>query len=328
MFKNKKANIIDGVEHQGNIPKERGRLLRYIDERSLGFVFFILICFIVIEMAVFFLLYLIFSASVADSINYSIFSVLGGTAEPSVQSAMGINILISIQSIVTNCVISFFMAIVLYKLISIEPELIKMEDHVVFDPETGTLRLRVANASKFTITNAHVVANFRIYIPGSNRHANAKLQLKTDDMVLFRPYVVWTIATKPFNKDGGDDVKLDIDNYDRDRVYKFIPDLLNEKYRSDNEEIAKKTDYRNLDVVITIKSPLFGTDWVYKKSFTAQQFVCGQLKKIEYHDSGEIVSNWSNWGMYDDMSGKYCNECIFAEHCSIIKRNLRDATIK
>lgn len=268
------------------------------------------------------------SASFKVGLGYSFLSVLGETAAASVHNSMWINWIIAFQSIITDCIIAFFMAIVLYKLISIKPELIKMEDHVVFDPTTGTLRLRVANISKFELTNAHVIANFRIYIPESNRHANAKLQLKTDDMVLFGQYTVWNIATKPFRPKDGNDAQLNINRYDKDRVYEFIPDLLNEEYRSDNKRIARRTDYRNLDVVITIKSPLFGTDWVYHKSFTAKDFVCGKLISIEDHSSGKIVMNWSGWGKYEDYIEKnHCEKCVFAGHCGIINKNKGQKTI-
>ena len=65
---------------------------------------------------------------------YSLFSALGEKVAASVPKSMSINRLISVQSILTNCIISFYMALVLYKLINIRPELIKMEEHVVFDP--------------------------------------------------------------------------------------------------------------------------------------------------------------------------------------------------
>lgn len=42
----------------------------------------------------------------------------------------------------------------------------------------------------------------------------------------------------------------------RDGIYEFIPDLPNEKYQSDDEKLAKRTDFRNLDVIVTIKAPL------------------------------------------------------------------------
>lgn len=82
------------------------------------------------------------SSPFIDSVNYSLFSVLGETVGASVRNALYINRLISLESVLTNCIISLYMAIVLYKLISLKPKIIEMEDHLVFDPETGTLRLR------------------------------------------------------------------------------------------------------------------------------------------------------------------------------------------
>lgn len=215
----------------------------------------------------------------------------------------------------------------LYKLINIKPELLKTEDHLVFDPTSGTLRLRVTNSSKFELTNIHVDATFRIHIPNSGRHAHARLQLKTDTMNILYPYTLWNIATKPFSPEDGDKPQLDINKYDSDRTYKFIPDLLSEKYRSDDEKRAKKWDYNSLNVTITIKSPFYGTDWAYHRSFKVEDFVCGKLISVDPHEEGKEITDWSRWGQYEDMSESYCENCTFVGHCGIIKKSQRYSTI-
>lgn len=311
--------------HIGDIPKEKGWLLRLVDKCPLWLMIFLLFIFISIEMLGFAIAYSLISASpFMDSLHYSLFSALGEKVAASVPKSMSINRLISFQSILTNCIISFYMALVLYKLINIKPKLIEMEEHVVFDPETGTLRLRVANISRFQLTHVRVYAAFRIHMPDRGKHANAWLKLKTDNMNVFGSYVPWNIATKPFLPEGREKAQLDLDRFDKERLYECIPDLLNEKYRSDDEEKAKNTDYRNRDVVIIIKSPLFGTDWDYYKSFSAKDFVCGKLDSME-NDDGTI--DWSNWGKYTDKSDSYCEKCVFADYCSIIKRSQRYKTI-
>lgn len=196
-----------------------------------------------------------------------------------------------------------------------------MEDHLVFDPVSGTLRLRIVNRSKFKLINVHIDAYFRIHIPKGGRHANARLKLKIDTMNILHPYTVWNIATKPFLPQNEDGAKLDIKRFDGDRVYEFIPDLLNEIYRSDDTEIAKKVDYNNLNITITIKSPLFGTDWIYNRTYKTKDFVCGKLISVDPHISGKNITDWSNWGKYDDMSKSYCKKCIFSNACGIIKKN-------
>lgn len=328
MNKRDKGKVIGGVKHIGNIPKSQGYLLWFVNKCPLWSMFILVFIFIAIEMFVFACLYSVIStASFKECLDYSIFSVLGETVENSVKNSLVINRIISFQLIFINCTISFFMAIVVYKLISIKPVLIKMEDHVVFDPTSGTLRLRVTNLSKFNLTNIHIDANFRIHIPNSGRHANAKLLLKTDTMNFLLPYTFWNIATKPFLPQSKDDAQLDIKRYDSDRIYEFIPDLLNEKYRSDDEELAKKTDYRNLNVIVTMKAPLFGTDWVYHKSYTAEDFVCGKIISVDPRKPGELIVDWSQWEKYEDMSGDYCDKCAFAGYCGIVKRSKEYKTI-
>lgn len=323
-----KVKEIDGVEHHGEIPKPQGCWLWFIDQCPLWGSIIILFIIIAIEILGFAGLYcMISSSSIKESFDYSLFSALGSTVSASVQNSSILNRIIPVQSILTSCIISLYMAIVLYKLINVKPTLIKMEDHVVFDPDNGTLRLRIVNSSKFDITNVRIKAHFRIYVPGSGRHATADLQLKRDNINVLRPYVAWNIATKPFHPEDEKDACLDIKRYDRDRVYEFIPDLLQEQYRSDDPEIAKRWDYRNLDVTITIKSPLFGADWVYQKSFLAKDFVCGQLVSVENTISGKIIYDWSSWEQYEDMSKSHCSECCFAKHCNIMKRPQRHTLI-
>lgn len=323
---------IDNIRHYSfkKMPKTQGNLLWLVERCPLWLAFIMPFIFIAIEILGFACLYMaISSSSFSDGLNYSLFSTLGETVTASVQNSVLINRIISGQLILTNSLISFSMAIVLYKLINIRPELIKMENHLVFDPVSGTLRLRIVNSSKFCLTNAHVDAYFRIHIPNSNRHANAKLQLKVDNMNLLRPYTTWNIATKPFLPDyGSSSTQLDIKRYDKDRIYEFIPDLLNEKYHSDNVGDAKNADYINLNITITIKSPLFGADWVYHKSFRAIDFVCGQLVSLDRHIPNTESIDWSNWEAYDDMSESYCEKCHFRDHCSITKRTQRHTTIK
>lgn len=316
--------MIQGVEHHGNIPKTRGRLLKFIDSCSFWLMSIMLFCSIAIEIVFFALLYKTISmSSFAENLNYSLFSLIGEKAAASVQNSSVVNRIIPIQSVLTECIISFFMAIALYKLINLKPELIKMEDHLVFDPITGTLRLRTANISKFELTNVRIDASFRIHIPNEGRHANAKLELKTDNMSILHPYTAWNIATKPFSEKDGDKPQLDIKKYDGERIYKFIPDMLSKEFRSDDKQIAERLDYNNLNVIITIKSPLFGADWVYCKSFSAEDFVCGKLVSLDPGIPGKIITNWSNWEEYEDMSESYCEDCNFKEHCGIIKKSRR-----
>lgn len=327
MLKKRRVKVIGNVEHHGNIPEPQGHLLWLVDKCPFWAAIIVLFAFIAIEMMGFACLYsIISSSSFSESLNYSLFSALGETVAESTHNSLLINRIISFQSILTNVIISFFMAIVLYKLININLILVIMEDHVVFDPTSGTLRLRIVNSSKFDISNARINATFRIYMPNSGRHANAKLKLKIDNINILRPYIAWNIATKPFLPTCKNDAQLDIDRYDVDRIYEFVPDLLNEKYRTHDSEEDKCLDYRNLDVTITVKSPLFGTDWVYQKSFTAADFVCGKIISLYPHGS-ERTADWSHWGQYDDMSESYCKECVFSEHCSIIKKSQRRATI-
>lgn len=324
--RNRKAKIIDGNEHIGEIPKEKGLLSRYVVNYPLWVMILLLIIFIFVEMLGFAYLYsVISSSSFMDSLDYSLFSALGEKVPTSIKNATLINRLISVQSILTNCIISFYMALVLYKLISIKPKLIKMEKHVIFDPKTGTLRLRVANVSRFYLTNVRVNTNFRIYLRGGGRYANAKLKLKTDTMSLFCPYTAWNIATKPFLPKDENETQLDISRYDSERLYEFIPDLLNKEYCPADEEPADKIDFRKLDVIITIKSPLFGVEWDYCKSFFAKDFVCGEIISLIRKGSG--VTDWSNWEEYKDKSENYCEKCAFAGHCSIIKMSQKYKTI-
>lgn len=320
MSNKKKIKVIGDVEHHGNMPKQQGKLLWFLCGHSLLLLIFMLFGLIVIEILGFACLYKTVSLlPFTDCFKYSIFSVLGETVADSVQNSLLINYIIAFQVIFTNCTISFFIPIVLYKLINIQPELIKMEDHVVFEPETGTLKWRIANVSKFTFTKVHIDANFRIHLPGKKRHANAELPLKVNDINSMRPYKAWNIATKPFRPEHKEEAALDVDRYDRERIYEFVPDLLSEKYRSDEPEKARRSDYNNLNMTVTIKAPLFGNEWVYAKSFKAEDFVCGQYISLDPHISGKNVTDWSNWEVYDDMSGNYCKECIFEEHCGIIK---------
>lgn len=328
MFDIHRAKVIDGIEHRGDVPRPRGRLLELVDRCPLWLSILVLFVLIALEMLGFAVLYhLISESSIEDCLDYSLFSALGETVPGRVKNAVIIDRIIPVQSIMTNCLISFCMAIVLYKLINARPMLIKIENHVVFDPTTGTLRLRIVNSSNFTITNVRVNASFRLHIPNGGRHATANLRLKRDTVDIFRPYVVWNVATKPFVPGSEDAARLDIERYDKDRIYEFIPDMLNEGYRSDDPELAKRLDYRNLDVTFTVKSPLFGTDWVYQKSFSAKDFVCGKLISLDPHTPGKEIMDWSNWGRYDDMSESYCKSCVFAGHCGIVKKHQRHTLI-
>lgn len=328
MFHIHKVRIIDGVEHHGDVPKPQGRMLKLVDKCPLWLSFLALFILLALEMLGFAGVYcVISSASFEKGLNYSLFSVLGETVGGWVKNSVIINRIISAQSILTNCLISFYMAIVLYKLINAKPMLIKMEDHVVFDPTSGTLRLRIVNSSNFDITNVRINASFRLHIPNSGRHATTNLRLKRDTIDVLRPYVAWFIATKPFIPESADMAQLDIERYDGDRVHGFIPDMLNECYRSDDPELAKRLDYRNLDVTFTVKSPLFGTDWVYQKSFSAKDFVCGKPISLDPHMPGKAVMDWSKWGQYRDMSEGHCRSCVFAGHCGIIKMRQRHTLI-
>lgn len=316
-----KIKVIDGVEHRGDMPKPQGMLLWLVCKCPLWSIVIMLFVFIAMEMLGFACLYKAVSlSSFIDCLNYSFFSILGETVADSVRNSMSINYIISFQVILTNCSISFFTAIFLYKLINIKPELIKMEDHLVFDPESGTLRLRITNTSRFTLTNVRIDASIRIHLPGKRRHANAKLRLKVKDINPFKPYEVWNIATKPFRPENTEETKLNVERYDSDREYEFIPDLLSEKYRSDDAEKAKRTDYNNLNLTITIKSPLFGNDLIYQKDFKAEDFVCGTLISLDPHEPDKNITKWSNWEKYKEVSESYCKECIFTEHCGIIKK--------
>lgn len=78
--------------------------------------------------------------------------------------------------------------------------------------------------------------NFHIYLSNRNRHANARLQLKTDTLDVVKPYAPWSIATKEFHPKQEKDFQLDVERFDNDRIYEFIPDLLNEKYRPDDKK--------------------------------------------------------------------------------------------
>lgn len=323
------VKIMNGVEHRNNTFKEQGKIHKFIEKCPLGVIIFTPLVFIFIEMVIFAFLYMgLSSSSFGNCINYSILSVLGEMVDTSIQNAFWINRMISIQSILTNCIISFFMAVVLYKIMSIKPKLIKVEDHLVFDPCSGTLRLRIVNVSGFRLKNVYINAYFRVHIPESGRNAWAKLNLKIDNIVCLEPYTPWNIATKPFieNAKPKSDVQLDISKYDRDRICDFIPDMLNEKYRSDDIEVAKRCDYVNIHLTITYKSPLFDTDRVHHEEFKTKDFVCGKLNCIESHDSGKIIMDWSKWGQYDDMSETYCNKCSFVNNCSIIKKKKRTIT--
>lgn len=330
MSKRDRVKIINGVEHRNNTFKEQGKIHKFIEKCPLGVIFFIPLIFILIEMVVFAFLYMVLSsASFGSSFNYSFFSVLGEMVDTSIKNALWINRVISIQSVLTNCIISFFMAVVLYKIMSIKPKFIKVEDRLVFDPGSGTLRLRIVNVSKFKLKNVYINEYFRLHMPERGRHAWAKLNLKIDNIVCLEPYKPWNIATKPIIEDSKPigDVQLNIDKYDRNRICDFIPDMLNEKYRSDDIKVASSCDYINLHITITYKSPLFDTDRVQHKEFKTNDFVCGQLKRIEQHEEGKIIMDWSAWGQYFDMSEKYCEDCLFSKHCSIIKKNKDDATI-
>ena len=197
----KKDKIINGVEHQNNTFKEQGKIYKFIEKCPLGVIIFLPLLFILIEMVVFAFLYMgLSSSSFGNSFSYSMFSSLGEMVDTSVKNAFWINRIISIQLIITNCIISFFMAVVLYKFMSIKPKLIKVEDHLVFDPSSGTLRLRIVNVSRFKLKNVYIKAYFRLHIPESNRHAWAKLNLKIDEIVCLEPYKPWNIATKPFKE--------------------------------------------------------------------------------------------------------------------------------
>lgn len=322
-LKKDEDEIIDGIVHQNNTFKEQGKIYKFIEKCPLWVIILFPLLFILIEMVVFAFVYMrLSSSSFGNSFNYSIFSTLGEMVDTSVKNAVWINRIISIQLIITNCIISFFMAVVLYKFMSIKPNLIKVEDHLVFDPSSGTLRLRIVNVSRFKLKNVYIKAYFRLHIPESGRHAWAKLNLKIDEIVCLEPYIPWNIATKPFieNSEPRGETQLDIGKYDRERICDFIPDMLNEKYRSDDIEVAKRCDYINLHLTITYKSPLFDTDRVHYEEFKTEDFYCGQLKGIEKHESGKVIMDWSNWGEYDDQSESHCKGCFFEGNCSIIKK--------
>lgn len=326
--KNKNKKIGDAL-HSGNVPKPQGKWLYYIDRCPLWLAFVILFTVIFMEILVFACIYMaIASVSFTEGMNYSFFSTLGEMATESTLHSVVINRIISFQSILTSCIISFFMAIILYKLINTKPVLLKVEDHLVFDCTTGTLRLRVANISKFELINVHVDAYFRIHIPEGGRHATTRLHLKTEELSYLAPYMVWNIATKPFLPKDKNSAALDVSKYDSDRVCEFIPDLLNEKYRSDDEKKAKNQDYKNLHIIFTVKSPFFNTDWTYHKSFSARDFVCGKLVSLNSCIDGKSTTDWSKWNKYIGASDSDCEKCIFAGHCGIIKNAQRYSVVK
>lgn len=73
-------------------------------------------------------------------------------------------------------------------------------------------------------------------------------------------------------------------------------------------------------MIFTIRSPLFGSEWVYSKSYKAEQFVCGRVKNIEDNKSEKkTFFDWSNWEQYDDKFN--CETCAYVNHCSIIKKS-------
>lgn len=159
MSKRDSVEIINNVEHRNNIFKEQGKIYKFIEKCPLAIIIFIPLIFILMEMVVFALLYMVLSSSsFGNSFNYSILSVLGEKVDTSIKNAIWINRMISIQLIITNCTISFFMAVVLCKFMSIKPKLIKVEDHLVFDPSSGTLRLRIVNVSRFKLKNVYINA--------------------------------------------------------------------------------------------------------------------------------------------------------------------------
>lgn len=71
MFNIHRAKVIDGIEHRGDVPRPRGRLLELVDRCPLWLSILVLFVLIALEMLGFAVLYhLISESSIEDYLDY------------------------------------------------------------------------------------------------------------------------------------------------------------------------------------------------------------------------------------------------------------------
>lgn len=224
----------------------------------------------------------------------------------------------SIQAIIGMFYTSIFIAILLYKLIKISPNVIKFEEFAVFSPKDGTLRIRAINLFKLPLTDVKVNMYFRIWLESENRFATYDICLKRNKIPFMEPKVSWNFATQPINPDKN---YKDLEDLDTTRQIIFHPKYVNKRYFPETFDTAKM-----LRIQVKAEIPLFGTSIITNKSYKYNEIRCGKYFNISLESSNY---HWENWGKIREPSLKDFKNCNFKKECGIFRNyKINDAQPK
>ena len=220
-------------------------------------------------------------------------------------------LLASVQAIIGMLYTSIFIAMLLYKLITISPKVIKFEDNAVFSPDDRTLRIRATNLFKIQLIDVNVKMYLRIWLEKEDRYATYDINLKRNQIPFMDPKARWFFATKPFNMNIIPENLEDLDIKSREIM--FHPYYINKKYSQSNV-----ADEPLLRLQLRAEIPLFGTTLIVDKTHNIDTILCGKFASIS-NKFGE--SNWGNWGKIDKSSSKECKNCKFYTNCGITTKH-------
>lgn len=213
--------------------------------------------------------------------------------------------LAAIQSILGTMYISFVIAIVIYKFISIPEYYVKIEEKAIFTPSDGTLRIRFMNVSVLRFFNVQINVYLRVWLSSQSRFATYDIFLKRETIPVLEPFIPWNIATRPITEN---QEYPDLAQLDSTRKIYFHPKYVNRKYVPDTKETF---------LIVIIKGVVPVTNsFLYKvKIFHYDDVLCG---KYMYVSPSPGVYKWENWGKY--ILNNKCEDCIFKETCGIKNR--------
>lgn len=250
-----------------------------------------------------------------DFIESFIYSFYVQTTLGSNSASLTINNAVHIASIIQVTIsifyTSIFIAIFIYKLINITPQIIMFEKRAVFSPNDNTLRIRIVNRSKFSLVDVKVYMILHVWIEEAERFATIDINLKRNFIHQISPYTPWNIATKPIDSLSGE---IDLKSMDISRKADFHPNLVNLDLTNkniDNEEY--------LVLLISSQLPVFSINMHFKKSYKINEIVCGKYRYIITSD----MENWGNWGRIDYSNDEQCRNCLLRNSCELKSNNKR-----
>ena len=283
----------------------RGTFYAIIIEMKLGFFILTIVCGYIFLATIFSIIYYIggltSSNSFLDNLYFSLITqttISYGDILP--KPVLG-RFIASMQAIIGMFYTSIFIAILLYKLIKISPNVMIFEKYAVFSPEDCTLRIRAVNLFKLQLIDVNVNMYLRVWLEKAKRYATYDINLKRNNLPYMDPKAVWRLATQSLDSTNEYDITLE--ELDTSRKIVFLPQYVKRKYIP--EDAIDKTMLR---LQVKAEIPLFGTNLTISKSYKHNEILCGRYQDISL-ESG--LQKWDNWGKIIKSSTKDCENCIF-----------------